>query len=262
MNAFLQHLAFEVRTGVRNRWLLFLNYALPWGFYLFLSTVMVSIDPGYRQNLIPVMVIFATLTGAVLGLPNPLVEAREAGVFRAARINGVPSVSLLAIPALGTTLHLAVTWAFIALTAPLLFRAAPPGNLAAFVLVCLLAAWAYTGLGLVIAVISANARVTPLWTQLVYLPSLLLGGLMIPPAVLPISLRRGGMLLPAWYAMDAFETLTWPPVVVLFAGGMVAYVLAVHLFAWDAGSRRPGRLPLAALALLPYLAGMLLTGGG
>jgi len=102
MNAFVQHFSFEFRTGVRNKNLLLLNYLFPLGFYLMMGFIMVEINPLFQKDLIPAMVVFAVLAATLLGIPDPLVTARESGIFRSYKINGVPAFSILLIPALTT----------------------------------------------------------------------------------------------------------------------------------------------------------------
>ena len=87
------HQSFRLRipAGIRNRTLLLMNYLLPLGFYLMMGFVMPEINPEFRAVLVPAMVVFAILAATLLGLPDPLVNAREAGIFRSYKINGVPS---------------------------------------------------------------------------------------------------------------------------------------------------------------------------
>ena len=108
MNAFSHHFAFEFRTGIRNMNLLFLNYLFPLGFYLMMGAIMPELNPTFRAVIIPAMVVFAILSATLLGLPDPIVTAREAGIFRSYKINGVPASSILIIPALTTMLHLVI----------------------------------------------------------------------------------------------------------------------------------------------------------
>jgi len=102
MTAFLNHFSFEFRTGVRNKTLLLMNYLLPLGFYLMMGFVMGGINPDFSKSMTPAMVVFAILAAAFLGIPDPLVNARENGIFRSYKINGVPAISILVIPALTT----------------------------------------------------------------------------------------------------------------------------------------------------------------
>ena len=267
MTALATHFAFEFRTGIRNRSLLLLNYLFPLAFYLMMGFVMTAINPLFRETLLPAMVIFAIYTAAILGLPDPLVQARDAGIFRSYFISGVPKSSILGIPPLTTALHLIIVTLIICVTAPLMFDAPAPVNWLNFVIVFLAAAFACAGWGVLIGVISPNSRATVLWSQLLFLPSMLIGGLMIPFEMLPRAAQYAAMLLPSTYAMNAFKSLSmgmptalngWGSVAVLLAGGLTTFWLAYYLFRWDSvHSKR--RLPaiFAVLALVPYAAAMI-----
>jgi len=214
------------------------------------------------------MIIVAIMSGTVLSLPNPLVTAREAGIFRSYKINGVPAISILTIPALTTVSHMVAVAVIITATAPLFFGAPPPVNWLGFILFFLLAAFAHAGLGLLISVISSNARAIVLWSQLIFLPSMMIGGLMIPYSMLPGALGKVALLLPATHAMNVFQGLAqnqaipfnplWS-VLILLIGGILSFGLANYLFSWDSHNKtRRGHPALALLALLPYLLGMIM----
>ena len=269
MNAFAQHFAFEFRTGIRNRTLLLMNYLFPLGFYALMGVLFAQLNPGFIQVMVPAMSVFAVLSGALLGLPDPHVTAREAGIFRSYRINGVPTLSILVIPVLTTMLHALLVTVIIAITAPLFFGAVAPVNWVAFFLVYLVMALAFAGIGILIGVISSSSRITVLWSQLLFLPSMLLGGLMLPTSTLPASLAKVALILPTTYAMSAFDGLAmhgapsidpWLSLGVLAAGGLLAFAMSVYLFKWDSKNVTRGRHPvLALLAWAPYLVGLLLS---
>jgi ABC-2 type transport system permease protein len=268
MKAFLQHFSFEFRTGIRNRSLLFLTYLFPIMVYLLLGTLMTSVNPSFTETLIPVMCVFAVLSGTFLGLPDTLVTARQAGILRSYKINGVPASSILLAPSLATFLHLMVIMGIITISAPIVFKAPLPINWLGFGLVFILSTLACTSLAFLIGVISTSSQMTILWAQIIFLPSMLLGDLMLPTSILPKALGKIALLLPTTYAMNAFRGLAmnmtpdfdpiWS-VLILLAGAILAFLLSLLLFHWDipdASQRR--RMPLALLALLPYLLGVLL----
>jgi ABC-2 type transport system permease protein len=95
MTAFLNHFTFDFKTGLRNPTAMLMNYLFPLAFYGMMGGVMTKINPGYTNMLLPSMVIFALMVPTILGLPGPLVESREAGIFRSFKINGVPVLSIL-----------------------------------------------------------------------------------------------------------------------------------------------------------------------
>jgi ABC-2 type transport system permease protein len=268
MNAFIHHFSFEFRTGTRNKQLLLMNYLFPLGFYLMMGFIMAEINPPFRQTIVPAMVVFGILAATLLGIPDPLVNARENGIFRSYKINGIPSLSILVIPALTTVLHLAIVAALITVSAPLLFRAPLPVHWLNFALVFAAMALACAGLSVLIGVISPSSRITVLWSQIVFVPSMLLGGLMLPYSLLPAAAGKLAQLLPATHAMNAFNGLAMgtdaafsplASVAMLCASGLLAFALAVYLFSWDSrNTTRRGHLALALLALLPYAIGITL----
>jgi ABC-2 type transport system permease protein len=117
-------------------------------------------------------------------------------------------------------------------------------------------ALACAGLSVLIGVVSPNLRMTVLWSQIVFVPSMLLGGLMLPYTMLPDIAGKVAQLLPATQAMNAFNGLAigkvadfspWGSVVLLFISGILGFALAAYLFSWD--SRNTTRRGHRALSL-------------
>ena len=268
MTAFTNHFLFEFKTGLRNSSAMMMFYLLPLGFYAAMGFIMVEINPGFKELLLPAMIIFAIMSSTILGLPNGLVEFREAGIYRSFKINGIPPVSILTIPALSTVFHSFIVSLIIALTAGPLFDAPIPENWLALLFVTLMAAFAFSTLGMLIGVISSSTRAVVLWSQLIYLPSILLGGMMIPVALLPETVQKFAGLLPSTYAMQAYfgfayDQITvidpWLSVAVLFVSGILALGLSIYLFNWDSNNQtRRGSPLLALLVLLPYIAAIII----
>jgi len=269
MTAFIHHFIFEFRAGIRNKTLLLLNYLFPLGFYLMIGFIMVEINPPFRETIIPAMVVFGILSATLLGIPDPLVNARENGIYRSYKINGIPSLSILVIPALTTILHLVIVAAIISLTAPLLFKAPLPVHWLNYCLIFFATALACAGLSILIGVVSPTSRMTILWSQLIFTPSMLLGGLMVPYHMLPAAAGKIAQLLPSTQAMNAFNGLAmgkgsdfspWGSVSVLISSGIIAFGLAIYLFSWDSrNTTRRGHPLLGLLVLLPYFIQIVLS---
>ena len=269
MQAFAAHFTFELRTGIRNKTLLLMNYLFPLGFYLMMGFIMPGINPMFREVIVPGMVAFAILASTLLGMPDQMVNARESGILRSYKINGIPALSLIFMPALTTMLHLAVVTAVILLTAPLLFDAPLPTNVFVFCLIALLFAYTCAGLAILIGVVAPNSRMTVLYAQALFLPSMLLGGIMLPYDMLPETAASVAQLLPVTHAMNAFKGLAmggtadfspmWS-VLALFIVGQLAFFLAWYLFSWDGrNTERRGHPALALLALLPFVVGIFIV---
>jgi ABC-2 type transport system permease protein len=268
MNAFVSHFSFEFRTGLRDRALLLMNYLFPLAFYVVVSLLMTQLDPSFHPNIIPAMVVFVALTSLILGLPNPLVSAREAGIFRSYRVNGVPALSVVLIPALTTAVHAVIAALIVTFTAPIFFQAPLPVNWGGFVVFLALTIFVMAGLGVLIGVISANTRITILWSQLIFLPSILIGGLMIPRSILTGVLGQIGGLWPSTYSVEIYDTMARGAgfdakavlsLLVLLVGGILAFALANYLFSWDShNTTRRSSAWLALSVLVPFLIGMAL----
>ena len=263
MNAFIQHFSFDFRTGIRHKQLLFMNYLFPLGFYLLMGSIMADINQSFLENMIPAMMMFSTLAGTLMAIPIALATAREKGIFRSYKINGIPSVSILVISALTTTLHLLIIAIIISITAPLFFGASLPTNWINFILIFTVANINCTCISVLIGVISSNARISIMWSQLIFVTSILLGGLMFPNSVLPEIARKFSKLLPATHAMNAFTSLAmgkttdfspWGSIIVLLLVGGLAFGLGVYLFSWDQhSSARRGNPILGFLAFIPLV---------
>jgi ABC-2 type transport system permease protein len=266
MTAFLNHFAFEFKTGLRNPTQLLMNYLFPLGFYVMMGVVMVPINPLFAATMLPAMIAVAAMASALLGLPGTLVESREAGIYRSFKINGVPAASILAIPALSTMFPVLIVAAIVTLTGPL-FKGALPTNWGAYALVTLVTAFAYSAIGALIGFIATDSRSTVLYSQLIFLPSMILGGLMLPTAMLPASVQPFAALLPATHTMQAYLGLAYGqatvmnPVVslaILVVSGFLSFGLGIYLFNWDSrNTSRRGHPALALLAVVPYVVGML-----
>jgi ABC-2 type transport system permease protein len=269
MTAFATHFGFEFRSGLRNSTAMLMYYLFPLGFYAMMGVVMLEINPAFGDLLIPALALVTLLAGTVLGLPGQLVEAREAGIYRSFKVNGVPATTIIVVPMLAAGFHGTIGVGLIALTAGPLFDVAVPTGWTAFVLVTLLSASTFGALAALIGVVSASARATVLWSQLVFLPSMLIGGLMIDLELIPAGIRGFAQLLPSTWAMQAYRGLAFgadtildptTAVLVLVAGGVVALGLAIALFSWDQKNATRRLHPaLATLAIVPYLVGALVT---
>lgn len=262
MNAYTQHFSFEFRSGIRDRTLLLLFYLFPLGFYFLASALMTGLNPAFRETLIPAMVFFSVLTGALLGVPDPIVKARDAGIFRSYKIHGIPELSILLIPALTTLMHMIVVALIIVLTAPLLFDAVIPINWFGFLLAFMLMVFAAMGIGLLFGVVAPNSQSAVLMGQAIFLPSMLIGGLMFPAAYLPETMGKLSRLMPTTHAMNIYnvfaldlpyEISPYVSIAVLLLSGLLALGLAIYLFNWDnQNDVRRGHPAMAFTVAIPF----------
>jgi ABC-2 type transport system permease protein len=261
MSAFTHHLAYDFRTGVRDRSKLLMFYLFPLVFFFLVGTFMVQINPDFREVMIPGMILFAFMSSVLLSLPSALVQARETGVFRSYRINGVPSSSIMSTPVIGALVHMAIVTSVIAFAGAKLYGGAAPASVLGFIAAALLSFLTYAGFGVLIGVAAGNVNAAILVSQLLYIPSILLGGIMVPASLMPGAFQHIGLLLPASHAMRVFTglayggTVPWLSVGVLGLSIALSFTLAALVFEWDARAAQPCRRAyLALLVVVPYAA--------
>lgn len=261
MSGYAHHLAFDFKSGVRDSTLMLMNYLFPVGFFVMIGLFMPSLNPAFLDIMIPGLVVFALMSGTLMTIPGTLVEQRNAGIFRSYRVNGVPALSLITIPVLGALVHMLLVSAVITAGGHLLFDAVLPSGWAWFAAIIVLTALSLATLSALIGIVAPSSRAATLLTQAVFVPSVLLGGLMVPVDLLPDGIARGASLLPATQATRAFNALAMGggvpadgliPVTVLAASVLVNLTLCFALFRWNARSDRRRGL-FALLALAPFV---------
>ena len=266
MSAFLHHLAYEFKTGMRDRSQLLMLYLFPLVFFALMGSLMTSLNPGFKQTMIPCMLLLAFMSSTLLSLPNLLVNARESGVFRSYRINGVPSASILGIPVMAIAVHMVVIGIVVSVAGARIYGGVPPAHVAGLVGASILSYAALAGTGALIGIAAGNNTASILISQIIFIPSILLGGLMVPSSALPLHLRRLSLLLPATHGMRIFNGLAMGSnerallsICVLVASATLNFLFAGLLFEWDSRAKQPSRKAYAALiAICPYLAAALI----
>ena len=268
MKGFMYHAIYDFKTGVRDKTLMLMNYLFPLGFFLLVGMFMTKINPYFVETMVPGMLLFALMSSSLLSLPGTLVTSREAGVYRNFRVHGIPSYSLIIIPIIGNLFHAVIVCTLITAGSFLLFGGTLPVDWGWFVVVFMLAALCLSTLGMLIGIVSQSSRASVLIAQAFYLPSVLLGGLMIPGDQLPASLSPVASLFPATHAIRAFTQQAYArvpavgvagsPLLVLVASIIINLVLCFALFQWDVRPIGRKRLLFALLALAPFAASAML----
>ncbi|MFW6313579.1 MAG: ABC transporter permease [Spirochaetota bacterium] len=261
MKGYAHHLAMDLKAGVRDATLMLMNYLFPIGFFVMIGLFMPTVNPGFVDLMIPGMIVFAIMSGTLMTIPATLVDQRSSGILRSFRVNGVPATSMITIPIIGSVAHMSVVAAILTIGSTALYGAPLPVNWGWFVLTFLLATLSFASLSALIGVVAKSSQSATLLAQLVYLPSVLLGGLMVPEELLPVAVARGASLLPATQAMRAFNALAFDgaaasgaaatPLVFLAVSVVLNLALCLMLFEWDNRTVRRAHA-FGLLAFLPF----------
>lgn len=197
MNGFLYGILLRWKLDMRSTSLLVPYYVVPLMFFLLMGSILTSIIPEMRSTLISSMVVMSVSMGAFLGLPSSLLATYGSDVKRVYKANGVPLYMSLITMSLSAFVHLIINSALIVLLAPILFNATMPaqvllffGALAIYVVVALC-------IGSILGLVVQNQAKLTMVAQLVFLPSIMLSGIMFPLDLLPDFLEAIGSMVPA-----------------------------------------------------------------
>jgi len=240
-------LVHQVRIGIllhlRNKMALLYSYLFP---TMFLVTFWVV----YRFEQVPLLrhmgevLAVTALGGACFGLPTTLVSERERGVWRRYRLAPVPTSTLLAGTVAARYLLVLAAGLLQFLLAMAIGTPAPRHPLELLVAFSCVA-FAFIGLGLVIAMMADNVPAVQALGQCIFLPMLVIGGVAVPLTVLPDWAQRVSSFLPGRYAVEAVQSTVngdglGPAsfsVLALLLIGVAGFLAGGMMFRWDAQQR-------------------------
>lgn len=197
MGAFFYGVSLQWKLDIRSKTLLITCYLVPLLFFAIMGGIFTSVMPETRDTLISSMTVFSVTMGALIGLPPSLVEIYGGDMKKIYQANGVPLSLGLVLANLSAYLHLFLMSIILSVAAPLVFHAEMPENTGMY----------FISLGIFIAVSLSVASViglavkdqakTAMFSILIFLPSVLLSGIMFPMELLPKAFEATGKIFPA-----------------------------------------------------------------
>ena len=197
MNGFLYSLALQWKLDIRSKSLLVTYYIVPLIFFLLMGGIFTSVMPKMGSTLIQSMIVMSVSMGAFLGLPPSLFETYGSDIKKIYKANGVPIHLGLVTMVLSAFLHLMITCMVILLLAPILFKANLPSQFPLFFLALSIYIFVSLSIGSILGLTVNNQAKLTMIAQLIFLPSIMLSGIMFPITLLPDFLQAIGRLFPA-----------------------------------------------------------------
>lgn len=216
MSAFFYGVFLQWKLDIRSKTLLITCYLVPLLFFAVMGGIFSSIMPEAKETLIPSMTVFGVSMGALIGLPPSLVEIYGSDIKKVYRANGVPVYLGLVLTNLSAFLHLLLMSVILFFAAPLVFDAALPGHPGVYFFGLAVFTAASLSVASIVGLAVKDQGKTSMISILIFLPSILLSGIMFPAGMLPGALEMAGKLFPAsWgYLLMAEDTLRfeylWP----------------------------------------------------
>ena len=199
MNCFLYSLTLQWKLDIRSKSLLVTYYIVPLIFFLLMGGIFTSVIPDMSSTLIQSMIVMSVSMGAFLGLPPSLIETYGSDIKKIYKANGVPIHLGLVTIVLSAFLHLMITCMVILLLAPILFKANLPSQFPLFFLALAIYIFVSLSIGSILGLTVNNQAKLTMIAQLVFLPSIMLSGIMFPISLLPDFLQILGRVFPAYW---------------------------------------------------------------
>lgn len=231
MNGFLYGAALQWKLDIRSKSLLVTCYIVPLIFFLLMGGIFTSVMPEMGSTLIQSMIVMSVSMGGFIGLPPSLIETYGSDIKKVYKANGVPIYLGLVTMFLSAFVHLMITCVVIVLLAPILFGATIPTQLPFFFFALAIYIIVSLSIGCVLGLTVKNQAKLTMIAQLVFLPSIMLSGIMFPINLLPKSLEMIGCIFPASWGYRlilnngfCLENL-WYLIVVLFVSVIVCGIV-------------------------------------
>ncbi len=197
MSGLLYGIFTQFKIDIRSKNLLVTCYLVPILFFLIMGAVYTSIMPESKDTLIQTMTVMAVSLSAIIGTPPAMIDIYRSDVKKMYYANGIPMYFGVFTIVISTFIHLMITSAIIFALAPMLYHANTPSNvplyffnLAIFIIVTL-------SVSCVLGLSVKNQAKLTVYSQIIFLPSVMLSGIMFSADLLPKVLQTIAKVLPA-----------------------------------------------------------------
>lgn len=197
MGAFLYGIYLQWKLDIRSKTLLITCYIVPLLFFAIMGGIFTLLCLEARYTLIQSMTVFGVTMGALIGLPPSLVEIYSSDIKKVYKANGVPLYLGLVLTNISAYIHLFIMSIILYIAAPLAFNAEIPENpvlyfasLAIFIAVSL-------SIASIIGLAVKDQAKTSMVSIIIFLPSIMLSGIMFPIELLPKAFEIVGKIFPA-----------------------------------------------------------------
>ena len=255
LSGLIRHFLLTLQLNFRSRQAVAYGYVMPVFFLVAFASLFRGDTPALLHEMGQLLTI-SILGGACIGLPTALVAERERGVWRRYRLLPVPTGGLVGSALLARLLIVASTSLLQITLAHFIYGTPWPAHPALAALGFLFVAFAFLGLGLLVAAAADDVPAVQALGQGLFLPMIIIGGVGVPLAALPAWAQTVAGFMPGRYAVDLLQRAYSEPaglhgatfsLVALTVIGAAAGGIGLMLFRWDAG-RQGGRSALPAIA--------------
>ncbi len=206
MEVFAYSVLLQWKRNLRNKNILLVYYIIPLGFWAFMGAVFSSVNPMMKNELTQVLTVIAVSTGALLGVPVSLCESYTSDIKKAYIAGNIKLWIGVASNFISAFIHLGIVSAIIYILTPVTFHTEMIVNITVYILSLVLFLITSILLGSVIGLYVKDQGKLTIYSQVVYMPSLMLSGVMFDAAMLPKAFGMVGKIFPATWGFQAMKS--------------------------------------------------------
>ncbi|MFR6667345.1 MAG: ABC transporter permease, partial [Thomasclavelia spiroformis] len=178
MKALFYGIILQFKMDIRSKSLLITCYLVPLLFFAIMGEIFTSIIPESKNTLIQSMTIMGISMGTLTGLPPSIIEIYGTKIKKMYYANNVPIYFGLVSLTISTLIHLIIMSIIIIIIAPIVFDAKIPSNLLLYFGSLILFIITSISIACVLGLLVKNQAKLTMFSQLVFLPSIMLSGIM------------------------------------------------------------------------------------
>ena len=232
MKAFLYGVGLQFKMDIRSKTMLITCYLVPLVFFFFMSGIFTSIDPSAVNTLIPSMSVFVITMSALIGLPPSLGEVYGGDIKKVYKANGVPLSLGVVTQFISSFIHTLIVCLIVFAVAPFVFKAKLPANLPLYFCSLVALLCVTLAIGCIIGLLVKTQAKQTMVAITIFLPSVMLSGIMFSSAMLPDFMQYLAYIFPATIGFQAMTDLSiWhlPVLAILFAALCAAIALTLSV---------------------------------
>lgn len=229
MSAFFYGVKLQWKLDLRRKEIFLIYYVVPLVFFAFIGGIFTSIMPETKDTLIQSMSVFGITMGGVLGSPVALVELYGSDIKKAYQVGRIPLWTPLVNNLISALIHLSIISFIICIVAPITYKAVVPENMILYGMKLFLFLLVTISVGSVIGMWVKSTSKVSFFGQLIFLPSVMISGIMFSTTYLPTPLRVISKVLPAtWgYHFLCVDNLPLVDLLALISILIISFILII-----------------------------------
>ena len=182
----------QLKIDIRSKTLLVTCYVVPLLFFAIMGGIFTSLMPEAKNTLIQSMTVMGVSMGAFIGVPPSMVEVYGTDIKKMYIANGIPLCFGVITLVVSAFIHLMIMSMIIFTLAPIVFHYTIPSNIPLYFITLALFVIVSLAISCVLGLAVKNQAKLTMYSQVVFLPSIMLSGIMFSAELLPNFLESMG----------------------------------------------------------------------